>query len=212
MSAYYFHDGQNELGPFTVDDLKKQKLTRNTPVRQKDSDNWMPAEKLESLKDSVAPKKIRRPKDIIPAVQERFTDVKQKHPRVLYGSLLGIALLIGFSIFSSQKSVVKVLPAVVEKPQATQEIKVQEAKPEVLPEMKPEPPKSLKPPPVEDKAKAARLRWNKLITVTNSNYGIGLLGGIKDLKVIVTNRTDYPLDEVVAKVTYIKANGGIWKT
>jgi hypothetical protein len=29
---------------------------------------------------------------------------------------------------------------------------------------------------------------------------------------MVTNRTDFPIDMAVVKVTYIKAGGGIWKT
>jgi hypothetical protein len=105
MSAYYLHDGQNEVGPLTIDILKKQKLSRTTPIRQKDSDTWMPAEKLDALKELVAPKKIRRPRDILPVVGEQIAYLKQKKPRVLYGSLFGLAVLACLSIYSVSKTI-----------------------------------------------------------------------------------------------------------
>lgn len=210
MSAYYIHDGRNEIGPFTIDLLKKQKLTRNTPVRQTDSDKWMPAERLASLKEVVVPRKIRRPKDILPAAKEHFQHLQQRKPVLLYSLLLLLALIAGISIYSATSTEKK--SSAPAKP----------ARQNVLPPATPQPvaqpepaPKEAATPPVavaEDKAKTTRLRWNKLISATNSNYGIGLLGGIKDLRVIATNRTDYPIDQMVVNLTYIKAGGGVWKT
>src|SRR5829696_7745529 len=100
MTAYFIHDGRNELGPFTIELLKQQKLTRNTPVREKNSNNWIPAVQLDELKEIVAPKKIRRPKDVLPAIRETVTDLKERKPRILYGTLLCIALISGVSFFS----------------------------------------------------------------------------------------------------------------
>src|SRR5215210_5677493 len=99
MSTYYIHDGRNEVGPFSIDLLKKQKLTRSTPIRQMGTDNWMPAEKLAPLKEVVVPRKIRRPQDIVPVVKERIADLRQRKPRLLYGSLLFIALIAGVSLY-----------------------------------------------------------------------------------------------------------------
>ena len=208
MSAYYIHDGHNEIGPFTIDLLKKQKLTRTTPVRKFGTDQWMPAERLVPLKEVVAPRKIRRPKDILPAAKEHFHHLHHRKPLLLYAVLFLLALSIAITIYSVVVPDVKTTtvspppanpPVVASLPPARQEVakKKEEVKP---------------PPVVEDKAKATRQRWNKLIAASNSNYGIGFLGGIKDLSVIITNRTDYPIDQAVAKVTYIKANGSIWKT
>jgi hypothetical protein len=228
MSAYFIHDGRNESGPYSVDELLDKKLTRNTPIRLKDSNYWMPAEKLPVLKEKVVPRKIRRPKDIVPGMVERVTDMYYRKPRALYSILLGAALFGTISIYSINKSEAKPVPAAaaITKTQPVAEV----AKPEVVQNLQPElatvtavkpvetkkqespTVKPVKAPDKIDREKAARLKWSKLITVTNSNYGIGLLGGIKDLKVIVTNRSDYPLDEVVAKVTYLKANGNLWKT
>jgi hypothetical protein len=215
MSAYYLHDGQNEVGPLTIDILKKQKLSRSTPIRHKDSDTWMPAEKLDALKELVAPKKIRRPSDILPVVGEQIAYLKQKNSWVLYGSLLGLAILACLSIYSVTKTVPQKAaePVALTKLTASVAVAVPAALQETSPTELPKP-KEHKPLPAikEDKGKIARRQWTKLISATNSNYGIGLLGGIKDLNVVLTNRTDYVIDEAVLKITYIKANGAIWKT
>ncbi|HEX8315188.1 MAG TPA: DUF4339 domain-containing protein [Flavisolibacter sp.] len=209
MSTYYIHDGRNEVGPFSIDLLKKQKLTRNTPIRQMGTDNWMPAEKLAPLKGVVTPGKIKRPQDIVPVIKDRVAYLKERRPKVLYGSLFLIALIAGVSLYTVTKTEAKALsPVVVPRPSEIVARYSTQSTPTVV-VLKEE-----KKPPVvaEDKAKATRLRWNKLIHAANSNYGIGFLGGIKDLSVVITNRTDYPIDEAVAKITYIKSNGSIWKT
>ncbi len=205
MSTYYLHDGRNELGPFTLDILKQQKLTRSTPVRQKDTDKWTPAEGVDGLKEIVAPRKIKRPKDVLPVMMERASDFKRERPKTAYAVMLSLGLLGGFSLYSLGKNAGKAAPntgvaAAPVVPSASTAIVI------------PVKTNSTTEAPKDDKEKTARQHWNRLFSVANSSYGIGFLGGIKDLKVVVTNRSDYPLDEAVAKVTYIKANGEVWKT
>ena len=57
-----------------------------------------------------------------------------------------------------------------------------------------------------------RKNWQQFIAVTTSDYKTGFLGGIKDLKVIVRNQTEYPLDNVVVSVQYTRGNGDVFKT
>jgi len=57
-----------------------------------------------------------------------------------------------------------------------------------------------------------RRNWKQFIVISNSDYRTGFLGGIKDLKVIVRNQTEYPLDNVVVSVEYLKGNGDVFKT
>ena len=217
MTTFYLHDGRNEAGPFTLHELKKQKLTRSTPIRQTDTDKWLPAEKVSGIKDVVIPKKIRSAKDVVPVVTQQLSQLHYQKPKTLYGTLLGIALLAGLSIYSVNRTSAKMAPVAIIEPQAVveQSVRVAQENRAVLATKNKEENTSTPEKAVtvkEDVAKTARLRWSKLISANNSNYGIGLLGGIKDLSVIITNRTDYPLDEVVANVTYIKAGGGVWKT
>ncbi|MVT11899.1 hypothetical protein [Chitinophaga tropicalis] len=57
-----------------------------------------------------------------------------------------------------------------------------------------------------------RRNWKQFIAVTTSDYRTGFLGGIKDLQVIVRNQTEYPLDNVVVSVQYMRGNGDVFKT
>jgi hypothetical protein len=57
-----------------------------------------------------------------------------------------------------------------------------------------------------------RRNWKQFIAVSTSDYRTGFLGGIKDLKVIVRNQTEYPLDNVVVNVQYMRGNGDVFKT
>lgn len=50
--------------------------------------------------------------------------------------------------------------------------------------------------------------WVKL---SRSDYRYSEFGGISDLSITVTNTTEFLLDEVTVKVSYIKANGELWK-
>jgi hypothetical protein len=184
----------------------------------------MPAEKLESLKELVVPQKIRRPKDVLPVMANRFSELRQRRPKTLYAVLVCFALTAGISLYKSNRVANTKIPEVVvkQKPQPANvspvpptayiapapKAKTAPAKPVATETKKAAPAAPVK----EDRAKEARLRWNKLITATNSNYGVGLLGGIKGLEVTVTNNSDYLVDEAVAKLTYIKANGEVWKT
>lgn len=57
-----------------------------------------------------------------------------------------------------------------------------------------------------------RKNWKQFISVSTSDYKTGLLGGIKNLDVIVKNQSEYVLDNVVVSVEYQKGNGDVFKT
>jgi hypothetical protein len=49
------------------------------------------------------------------------------------------------------------------------------------------------------------------VTVETNDYKHYEIGGIVDLEVIVTNKTEYTLDNVKVEITYIKKDGDVWK-
>ncbi|MBO9730401.1 MAG: hypothetical protein J7623_17305 [Chitinophaga sp.] len=57
-----------------------------------------------------------------------------------------------------------------------------------------------------------RRNWRQFIAVSAGEYRTGLLGGIKDLNIIVNNQTEYALDNIVVKVEYMRNNNDIFKT
>ena len=219
MSAYFLYDGQNELGPFSLDVLKQQKLKRNTPIRIEGSNKWTPAEKMDALEEIVRPTKIRTPNDVVPFVTDTLHDWHQRKPLLLYGTAVIFVLLLSLSL--SMAGIKSHQTQRAKKPAAQVAFTtVAVAKPHTIDTVSTaivqELPVVQKPavtaPAEEDKTKAARQQWRKTITASNSNYGIGVLGGIKGLEVIINNNSNYMVDEAVAKVTYIKANGEAWKS
>lgn len=57
-----------------------------------------------------------------------------------------------------------------------------------------------------------RRNWQQFITVATSDYRTGFLGGIKNLSITVRNQTEYPIDNVVVTVQYMRNNGEVFKT
>ena len=51
-----------------------------------------------------------------------------------------------------------------------------------------------------------------LIQVTTNQFSVDAFGGISNLNVIVSNNTNYTIDEVIVAIDYIKKNDGIYKT
>ncbi len=50
MTKYYIKEGYAEKGPYTVDDLKKLKISKSTFVRLECNNNWIQAEYIQELK------------------------------------------------------------------------------------------------------------------------------------------------------------------
>lgn len=57
-----------------------------------------------------------------------------------------------------------------------------------------------------------RRNWQQFIAVSTNDYRTGFLGGIKNLELIVRNQTEYPLDNVVVTVQYLRSNSEVFKT
>lgn len=213
MNTFLMYDGRNELGPFTLDELKKQKLTRNTPIRVQGTDKWSPAEKVNGLREVVVPRKIRKIEDVVPAIKETYNDLRQRKPLALYGSFLAIGMLAGVFILTKGDASHRMSPQVVTAAQVNTPLLSTVTETVTLQGVADTPKAIIQTAaPVvevvkEDPARTARLHWTKLIKAGNSNYGIGVLGGIKDLSVIVNNRSAFPVDEAVVNITYLKANG-----
>ena len=68
--------------------------------------------------------------------------------------------------------------------------------------------------PEEDDSVNMHIRNNitSLIQVSTNQYSVGAFGGISNLDIIVTNNTDFTIDEITVAIAYIKKNDGIFKT
>ncbi len=57
-----------------------------------------------------------------------------------------------------------------------------------------------------------RNNWTSHITASRSSYNYSELGGISDLSIIITNNTEYLIDNLTVKVTIKTVNNYIYKT
>jgi hypothetical protein len=60
MRKYFVHDGQNEKGPYTIEDLSSEDITAETPVWYEGLESWTIAGNVNELK-SLFIKKITPP-------------------------------------------------------------------------------------------------------------------------------------------------------
>jgi hypothetical protein len=220
MRTYYIRNGQKVSGPFTLAMIKDLGLSPDTSIRYADTENWITVNEVEELGSAkITSRKAAEtvPTPVIPYVEVLPVDAiqsntasaqensRKKKRLILFMSLA--ALLLAIVIVSltlvktGEPSQASVLPEAPVQPNPQVAM--------IASETKEEPPKADAAP---DKAKLARKNWSRYIKVSNSNYAFGVLGGIHDLTVTFTNNTDYPLDEMTAKITYIKSNGKPWKT
>lgn len=63
-----------------------------------------------------------------------------------------------------------------------------------------------------DRREYYRRNWKQYISVNTGDYKTGFLGGIKNLQVTVRNQTEYPIDNAVVAVQYLRGNGNVFKT
>lgn len=51
MKEYYFHDGSNQYGPFSIEELKQQKINPDTSIWNNKVTDWKKASQIEELSD-----------------------------------------------------------------------------------------------------------------------------------------------------------------
>ncbi|MGM0407592.1 MAG: CD225/dispanin family protein [Bacteroidota bacterium] len=51
MKKYFYTDGENNFGPFTLEELSEKNITRETKVWSQELDDWKPAGNVPELKE-----------------------------------------------------------------------------------------------------------------------------------------------------------------
>ena len=216
MRKYFIHNGETENGPFDIEQLKSMQIKNETPIWYEGIQNWTIAGNVEELKSIIistsTPPKFENfaqqnsnvhPPSFRKANFETNQNFEPKKSKTLRNVLIGVGVLavlfIGISIASNNSE-----PTYNENGEF---IGVDSAATSVVDE--------------------ERNRINEELTIKNRNYRNNIeqyvgantnrysyseLGGISNLDIIVTNNTEYLLDEVNVNVDYIKDNGGIYKS
>lgn len=174
MKKYYLHNGQENIGPFDKEELRVQKINKDTLVWADDWNEWKKAREIDELKIillSIPPPKYNLPKNEYEKPRKRS---------FLKYLLIGICLIafiaIGGTIISESNN---------------QDINIS----------------------ADDSIqRQTRNNITNLIQVTTNQYSVNSFGGISNLDIIVTNNTNYTIDQITVAIAYIKENGGIYTT
>ncbi len=176
MIKYYLHNGQESIGPFTKEELKEQKITKDTPIWSDEMTDWKKAGEIDELKIillTIPPPMYNSPKNEYQKPRKRS---------FLKYFLIGIFLIafvaIGSTIISENNT-------------NNQDTSI----------------------PADDSIqRQTRNNITSLVQVTTNEYSVNTFGGISNLNVMVTNNTDYTINQITVAIDYIKENGGIYTT
>ena len=213
MRTYFIHDEQSEIGPLTFEELKSRKISRHTQVWFEGLSAWTTAENIPELTSLFTlPPKFNssssyntQPEYTYPQEVETKKSIFTK-PYFIGAAVLTIAL-IGWLVYNnnSQAAELEHIQQVQKQVETSvlkieEEKQLQEAERKRINEQ------------ITKKNKNYRNNWYKYIDVGPNSYRSNSLGGIYGLEINVVNNTEYMLDEVIATITYVKANGDAWKT
>lgn len=176
MQKYYLHNGHDNIGPFDKEQLKVQKITKDTPVWSDEMTDWKKAGEIDELKAvllTIQPP-IYNPKNNKYQKPQKRSFIKY----LLIGIFLIAFVAIGSTIISENNT-------------NKQETSI----------------------PADDSIqRQTRNNITSLVQVTTNQYSVSTFGGISNLEVIVTNTTDFTIDQITVAIDYIKKNDGIFKT
>ena len=227
MTQYYLHDGQQEKGPFDIEQLKSQILKKDTPIWYEGLESWTTVGEVEELKQLFATKPTPPPliktipeiKATPPKIEQasyaatNYQDVfptKKKSlslPLIIGGALIFIGLTSWLVYQNSEHT------ATIENLQekvTTQDNAIQTQDTEAA----------------EKEAERLRInqantlknmnfrnKWESYIKVQNSEPSVDYtFGGISAFTVYVTNETSYMLDQVDIYIQYIRKSGEVYQT
>ena len=212
MRTYYIHDGRSEKGPYTFHELQNLELRKWTPIWFKGLPAWTTAENVPELACLLsAPLEFNAPRTH--ARQTGYTYHREEAHKSFFTktsflSITGLSVaLIGWLIYNNHTQAAEMeFIQQIQMQVASSSIKIEEDKKareaeqnrinELLTQEK----------------KNYRNNWHKYIQVGTKRFKHSSLGGMDSLEISVVNNTEYMLDEVIARVTYIKANGKARKT
>lgn len=215
MRKYFIYNGQSEIGPFDFEQLKTIQLKNETPIWYEGLQNWTTANNIEELKSiiysNVSPPKFENfaqqnsnPSIFPKPVYENNQNFASKKKKTLRNVLVGVGFLavlfLGLIIYASTSSE----PTYDENGEFigidTTAVVVDDDKTERINEE------------LTIKNRNYRNNIEQYVGANTNQYSYNELGGISNLDIIVTNNTEYLLNEVNVEVEYIKDNGGIYKT
>lgn len=232
MKQYYIHNGQQEQGPFDIQQLKSKSLKNDTPIWCEGMENWTTVDKVEELKQlfNVKPS----PPPLTKTVHEKIQQLKVEQTEEFYSSLVSsternaakkkslsipaivvsvliVGVIASWIIYKNAEHNTTINSLQDKVGTQDQAILAQQ---QILTD--------------QQNAEAERQRVNDEITAKNMNFRNNwgsyikvqnnepivdyTLGGISEFNFYITNETDCILDQIDVFVQYVRKNGELAQT
>lgn len=193
---YYKHDGNKQLGPFTLQELISQNLKREEHLWVEGQDSWKRAIEYEELNDyfKTLPPSFENKVNSPPKFKESEisistnSNVPKKSRWIVYSLAFLAILTIGALILY-----IKLQDLERQSIEVQKEIEKNEAV-------------------NNEKLLNLRQNWRNYIGKEFLNVKFGFLGGIDDGNLKITNGFNAEIQHLKVTVSYIKDNGDIYKT
>jgi hypothetical protein len=214
MREYYVHNGNDRLGPFTLDEIKNQAITPDTFIWYEGLPSWTTARNVEEFSTFLIKNKIQS--DDISANKSQAGGIK-KYLKIV-GVVLGFILILylGLVFFGSSNS--NNSSGTIDNTSGQGEVNSSNPDNTNIDSQQEntqndeEVEKRRKIEELESSQRYLRNNWSSYINVQSSDYKYREMGGIFDLYLTVYNNTDYRLDAGRVHIDIIKANGDIFTT
>ncbi len=210
MTQYYLHDGNQELGPFSLEQLKTHHLNSYSKIWHEGLADWTNAGDIRELAATFSKRtpppfesNFSQGAPLTPPPAKpapNFFKKKSNLYALIAVAVIALAAIIGWLIYQNSRHS-EIIYSINDKIVAQENNKDEAAaKRQQLNAA------------LTAKNMTFRNNWSDYISATSNAYLHSDMGGISNLEVLVSNDTDYQLDEVEVQVNYIKASGTLFKS
>jgi hypothetical protein len=188
MKKFYLHNGAEQQGPFDIEELKTMNITKDTLVWHEGISDWTEAEKITDLKEllKTTPPPLKKIKQTLPPPIVK----SPVHEQIIADEDVKKKNSVNKNVLIVTSIIVVVIIGFFVMNQAQRVSQSQNQ---------------------EDNKLRIKNNIRSYVTVSRSGFTYSNLGGISNLSIIVSNSCGYMLDNVRVKVSYIKADGEVWK-
>ncbi len=187
MKKYFIQTSSGQEGPFSLEDLKEKKLDRTTQVWYKELKEWTTIDKIPELSELLENVPPPLPKNLETNQPPKFNTPNAKSEvkkRNNFSRLFYLVAVI-LIIFLCGKFGFEYYEDSIYKNNVKEEIRQNEY---------------------------VRNNIRDFVIVERNEYTYREIGGISNLKISVSNNSDFLMDKVSVKVEYLKPNGIILET
>lgn len=196
MNKYYLQNGNENIGPFTIEELKAKGISKSTPVWCEGMSDWTEATNVTELASilNATPPPIKKPTPL-PVITKKSSGLNfiQKIALVLLLFIVGAILYSNMNHSNNEVSLEKEsIDSVVDSAATVVDDSDSDSE--------------------ESNKRAARNSVESNVGVNTNKYTVDPFGGITNLEVTFVNNMDYQIDECEIQVDYIQENGSVFKT